>query len=76
MTSEQKMRKYFPGAEIDKMNIASGGRVANHYRVTIMPGRYAYGRMKSWAWKSAWESIIQDIELCPTELKAQGGNRG
>lgn len=60
MTSEQKVKKLWPAAKIERGN---WGAYAPKFRVTIAPGRYTYGRMKSWAWAAAWDSIIQDEEL-------------
>ncbi len=61
MTSEQMVKMLFPDATIGKEQ--SGYGRDGQFKVTIKPGRYAYGRMKSWAWKSALESIQQDKEL-------------
>jgi hypothetical protein len=63
MTSEQKVKRLWPDAKIEDMGRDDGARPRPRFRVTITPGRYAYGRMKSWAWTSAWIGITQDEEL-------------
>jgi hypothetical protein len=56
MTSEEKVKKLWPGARIERED----GR---RWRVTIKPGRYTYGIQKRWAWREALDSITQDDEL-------------
>ena len=61
MSMESEVKRLWPAATIeDGWNI--GGR--RYFRVTIKPGRYAYGIQKRWAWRSAWDAITQDEELC------------
>lgn len=74
MTSEQKVKRVWPDAKIQDLGPKYGMRP--RFRVIIKPGRYAYGRMKSWAWKSAWESIVQDEELCKGAQPSPGGETG
>lgn len=63
MRAQEKVLALFPEAYITREALNGWRSHAYHYRVTIKPGRYAYGRMKSWAWKSAYNSITQDAEL-------------
>ena len=58
MKYEQRVKKLVPGAFLEDSTLRR-----ERFCVTIKPGRYAYGRMKSWAWKNAYESIIQDSEF-------------
>jgi hypothetical protein len=60
MTSEQKVRQVWPNATIEWNERANGGC----WMVTLKPGRYCFGRQKTWAWRNAWDSITQDDELC------------
>lgn len=60
MKSQDKVLKLFPNAFVERGDF---GRSTPKFRVTIKPGRYAYGRLKSWAWVAALESIQEDNEL-------------
>ena len=64
MTSEEKVKQLWPDATMDRVEVKWG---VHNFRVTIKPGRYAYGRTKPQAWKAAWESITQDEELSKGE---------
>lgn len=66
MKAEDKVKRMFPEAFLTE---GYWGAYIPKYRVTIMDGRYAYGRMKSWAWTSALESIQEDEELTKAARK-------
>lgn len=64
MTSEQKVKRLWPKAEIRRETVGpSRYGMQRHYRVIITLGRYAYGKTPTRAWKSAWESITQNDDL-------------
>jgi hypothetical protein len=74
MTSEEKVKQLWPEAMIQRVCLGGWRSKRFQFMVTIKPGRFTYGRMKKWAWKSAWDSITQDEELSasPGEKPPEG----